>query len=333
MLDRKFIMENSELVKRNCTLRGVAPDVDRLVELEGRRRELDRQSQDLNRQANQVAGGIGKAAPDERPGLIEQGRKLREQRDRTKSEHDQLDQEILELQAQIPNLSHADAPHGADDKSNLEIRRGATPPPNFDFAARDHVELGESLDLLDFEGGARVAGHGFYFLRNDAVRLELALQQYALNLLTDAGFTPVVTPDLAYSEILRGTGYIPRGPETQIYSVENSNLNLVATAEITLGGLMSGKVVDAGELPLRICGISHCFRTEAGAAGRASRGLYRVHQFTKVEMFAFTLPDQSEQLLEEFCNLECQLFDGLENPLSRGRYGHRRPGRSGLSKI
>jgi seryl-tRNA synthetase len=132
--------------------------------------------------------------------------------------------------------------------------------------------------------------------------------------LVAEGFTPVVTPDLAATEILHGTGYIPRGPETQIYSIENSNLNLVATAEITLGGMLAGRTVDSADLPLKMCGISHCFRTEAGAAGRASRGLFRVHQFTKIEMFAFTLPDQSTQILEEFCDLECQIFDGLAIP-------------------
>jgi seryl-tRNA synthetase len=211
-------------------------------------------------------------------------------------------------------MSHPDAPIGVDDKANLEVRRGETPTPDFDFPTRDHVELGEALDMIDFEAGARVAGAGFYFLRNDAVRLELALQQYALQTLSAAGFTPVITPDLAYTEILHGTGYIPRGPETQIYSIENTNLNLVATAEIPLGGMMSGHVLEAEDLPTRICGISHCFRTEAGAAGRASRGLYRVHQFTKVEMFAFTLPEQSDAVLEEFCDLECQIFDGLELP-------------------
>ena len=169
-------------------------------------------------------------------------------------------------------------------------------------------------DLIDFEAGARIAGAGFYFLKNDAVLLELALQQYAVNRLIQNGFTPVITPDLAYSEILHGTGYIPRGPETQIYSIENSNLNLVATAEIPLGGMMAGETLDSEELPLKICGISHCFRTEAGAAGRATRGLYRVHQFTKVEMFAFTLPAQSEEMLEQFRQIECELFDSLGIP-------------------
>lgn len=315
MLDRKYIVENAELVKQNCLRRGVNADVDRLVELELLRRDKQREVEELNRRANDVAKSIGKAPDAEtREARKEEGRKLRENKDRVQGEVDALDTTIERLQAGIPNMSHPDAPVGVDDQANLELRRGRHAPRTFDFPVLDHVDLAARLDLIDFEGGAKIAGHGFYFLRNEAVLLELALQQFATRLLMAEGFTPVMTPDLAYTEILQGTGYIPRGPETQIYSIENTNLNLVATAEITLGGLLAGDVVDAEQLPIKLCGISHCFRTEAGAAGRTSRGLYRVHQFTKVEMFAFTLPDQSDAMLEHFCDLECRLFDELGIP-------------------
>jgi seryl-tRNA synthetase len=159
-----------------------------------------------------------------------------------------------------------------------------------------------------------VAGHGFYFLTGDAVLLELALQRYAVDLLVRAGFTPMTTPDLARDVILEGTGFMPRGPETQIYSIAGTDLSLVATAEITLGGAYHERIFEADELPLLLCGISHCFRTEAGAHGKATRGLYRVHQFTKVEMFAFTKPDESEAVHERLLDLECRLFDGLAIP-------------------
>ncbi|MHB8970450.1 MAG: serine--tRNA ligase [Pirellulaceae bacterium] len=315
MLDRKFIVENAELVKQNCVHRGVVANVDRLVELELLRREQQREVEELNRRANEVAKSIGKAPdPATREARKEEGRQLREQKELVQGKVDTCDQEIERLQAGIPNMSHPAAPVGADDQSNLEIRRSQRAPRTFDFPVLDHVDLAEKLDLIDFEGGAKIAGHGFYFLRNEAVLLELALQQFAIRLLIAEGFTPVITPDLAYTEILHGTGYIPRGPETQIYSIENTNLNLVATAEITLGGLHAGNTLEAEQLPLKLCGISHCFRTEAGAAGRASRGLYRVHQFTKVEMFAFTLPDQSDAMLDHFCQLECRLFDELGIP-------------------
>ncbi len=134
------------------------------------------------------------------------------------------------------------------------------------------------------------------------------------SVLLKEGFTPMTTPDLARQEVLQGIGFIPRGPETQIYSIESSDLSLVATAEITLGGLLSGQTIDAEELPLKLCGVSHCFRTEAGAAGKASRGLYRVHQFTKVEMFAYTVPGESDDMLEYLRDMECRIFDGLGVP-------------------
>ncbi len=315
MLDRKTIVENAELVKENCRRRGAKCDVDQLISLEHQRRAKLQQAQELNRQANEVSKQIGKAkSNEEREQLKEQGRSLREQKDAAQVEHDGLDCEIAQLQSQIPNLTHPSAPIGSDDTANTEVARGKTPIPHFDFKPRDHVELGEMHDLIDFESGARVAGAGFYFLKKEAVLLELALQQYAVQKLVEHGFTPITTPDLALTSILNGTGYIPRGPETQIYSIENTELNLVATAEITLGGMLADQVVEAEQLPVKLVGISHCFRTEAGAAGRASRGLYRVHQFTKIEMFAFTLPDQSDAVHEELRTIECELFDGLEIP-------------------
>ncbi len=315
MLDRKFIVDNADLVERNCQNRNAKADVRRLVELENRRRELLNAVQDLNRRANDVAKSIGKAGnPEEREARKEEGRQLRQQKDAAQAEHDQLEAEITAIQITIPNMSHPDAPVGTDDQANRELRRGKHAPRKFDFTPLDHVQLGEKLDLLDLEGGARTTGHGFYFFRNEAVLLELAFQRYALDLLIAEGFTPTITPDLARDEIIEGIGFNPRGPETQIYSIENSGLSLVATAEITLGGLYSGQTLEAEQLPIKLCGVSHCYRTEAGAHGRATRGIYRVHQFTKIEMFAFTLPEQSEAMLDHICQLECRLFDGLEVP-------------------
>src|SRR5207302_2630407 len=174
--------------------------------------------------------------------------------------------------------------------------------------------LGEGLDLIDFEAGARVAGQKFYFLQNEAVLLELALVQYAVEILIGEGYTPIITPDVARSEVLEGIGFLPRGPETQIYSLENTDLWLIATAEITLGGMHRDQILDELQLPIKYVGLSHCFRTEAGAPGRDTRGIYRVHQFTKVEMFAFCAPDQSEAIHEELLHLEERVFQGLELP-------------------
>ncbi len=312
MLDRRFIVEHAEQVALNCQRRGSHADVARFVSLENERKAKQAEVDDLNRRANEVSKSIGQAKdPAEREARKAEGRALREQTTAAQAELDTIVADADAILRAIPNMSHPEAPVGADDQANLVLRRGQHEPPKFDFKPKDHVDLAEQLDLVDFEGGAKVAGHGFYFLKNDAVLLELALQRYALDVLMAEGFTPTITPDLAQNEILHGTGYIPRGPETQIYSIADSDLSLVATAEITLGGLLSGRILEPAELPIKLCGISHCYRTEAGAGGRASRGLYRVHQFTKVEMFAFTLPEGSEDMLNYFCDLECRIFDGL----------------------
>jgi seryl-tRNA synthetase len=319
MLDRKYIVDHAELVTKNCAARGVTCDVDRLVQLEAQRREKLQEVETLNRQANEIAKSIGKAKDEaERNARKEEGRRLREAKEAAQAEHDRLDAEARTIQATIPNMTHPDAPPGAGDDAVREIQLGETEVRKFDFKPLDHVQLGEKLDLFDFDGGARTTGHGFYFLRNDCVLLDLALQRYAAGILADEGFTLTTTPDLARNEILSGIGYQPRGPETQIYSIENTELSLVGTAEITLGGMYAEQTLDAEQLPIKLAGISHCFRTEAGAAGKATRGIYRVHQFTKVEMFAFTEGDPenkaSSAMLEDLLRIECKLFDGLGIP-------------------
>jgi seryl-tRNA synthetase len=303
VLDRRFVADNVDLVAANCRDRGSAADVPRFA-------ELDR----LNQEAGQVSRSIGKAADAAaRDHLKAEGRRLREEVGAIETRLNQIMAEGEEILRAIPNLTHPAAPRGGEDAA-VEIRRGRTPVRPIDFRPLDHVELGGRLGLFDFDAGAKVAGHGFYFLTGPGVFLELALQKYALDLLVREGFTPMTTPDLARDTILEGTGFMPRGPETQIYSITGSDLSLVATAEITLGGAMHERIFEAAELPLLLAGTSHCFRTEAGAHGRATRGLYRVHQFTKVEMFAFTLPEQSEEVHQRLLDLECELFDGLGIP-------------------
>ena len=317
MLDRKFILENVEAVKINCKNRNVVADVDRFVELENSRREKQREVEALNQEANVVSKSIGKCkTPEEREAKKEEGRLVREKLAGVQQILKEIETELDAVQRSIPNMAHPDCPVGDDDTKNTVVAYGKTPLPQWPegFKPLDHVELAEKLDLIDFEGGARVAGAGFYFLKNEAVLLELALEQFAVNKLVQKGFVPTITPDLAKNSVLQGTGYIPRGNETQIYSIENSDLSLIATAEITLGGLLANETIDAEKLPLKFCGVSHCFRTEAGAAGRASRGLYRVHQFSKVEMFVFCRPEESEAFHQELLGIEREIFDELEIP-------------------
>ena len=313
MLDRRFVTDNIDLIAENCRLRGASVDVEKFAELDLLRRKLQLDIDRLNQEAGRVSKSIGKVSQDEREPLKIEGRRLREEASVLQARQAEVLEESDKILRSIPNLTHSEAPHGGEEDAT-EVRRGSSSIPPFTFKPRDHVELGENLKLFDFEAGSRVAGHGFYFLTNDGVLLELALQKYAIDLLMQEGFTVMTTPDVARDSILEGTGFMPRGPETQIYSISNSDLSLVATAEITLGGAMSEKVFNSDELPVKLCGISHCFRTEAGAHGRATRGLYRVHQFTKVEMFAFTAPDQSDAMHQRLLDLECKIFDGLGIP-------------------
>ncbi len=318
MLDLKSVLANPDLVRKNCVDRNVPPDVvadlDRAIQLETQRRSVLQEVEALRRRQNEVAQATSKAKdPGQRAKFVEEGKQLKTQAASAEDLLRTLEEEIKVRLGRVPNLTHPDAPIGASEDDSRELRRVGT-PREFDFKPKDHVALGKDLDLIDFEAGSKVAGTGFYFLKNDAVLLDLALQQFALQILIRRGFTPIVTPDLARVQILEGIGFNPRGEETQVYSVANSDLCLVGTAEITLGGMHADEVIDEDKLPLRYAGISHCFRTEAGAAGRASRGLYRVHQFTKVEMFAFTTPETSGAMHAELLAIEEEIFNALEVP-------------------
>jgi seryl-tRNA synthetase len=318
MLDLKYVLTNLETVRRNCVDRAVGPDVladlDRAVALDSDRKTLLQEVETVRRRQNEVAQSVGKEKDSARRAeLVAEGKRLKEEVAQNEDRLRALEAEIKQRLGRVPNLTHPDAPVGQTEDDSRELRKVGTPRA-FDFAPKDHVELGKSLRLIDFEAGGRVSGHGFYFLKNDAVLLDLALQQYAVNTLVKRGFTPIVTPDLARVSILEGIGFNPRGAETQVYSVENSDLCLIGTAEITLGGLHADEVLNEADLPLKYVGVSHCFRTEAGAAGRASKGLYRVHQFTKVEMFAFTTPETSGAMHAELLAIEEEIFTALGIP-------------------
>jgi seryl-tRNA synthetase len=314
VLDLRYIRENATAVAENARNRGVEANVDLIVELADRRSELIQDLNELRQQQNQLAKSVGRERdPQARESLIVESRRTKELIPAREAELHAVEGRLREEMLQIPNMTHPDTPIGRDDTENVELRRVGE-IPDFGFTPKDHVELGESLGIIDFEAGTKVAGSKFYFLRGDAVLLELGLVRYALDKLIEHGYEPAITPDLARDEALIGTGFMPRGPETQIYSVEANDLSLIATAEIPLAGSLAGEILEVESLPIRLAGLSHCFRTEAGSHGRASRGLYRVHQFTKVEMFAFAEPEQSEALHEEMLGIEEEIFGGLGVP-------------------
>lgn len=314
MLDLQFICDNPELIEKNCRDRGVPVDLKQLHLLRASRSTLITDGDLLRHEQKEIAGQIPKAAAADRPGLIERGKQLKEQVALNETALRTVETQLRAEQTRIPNLTHPDAPIGGEAAS-VSIREWGR-KPKFDFKPLDHVELAARLDLIDFEAGAKVAGSGFYFLKNEGVLLELALVQFAVEKLREEGFTLYTTPDLARDEVLEGIGFSPRGSETQIYSVQGTDLSLVATAEITLGGSLRDQIVNESELPIRMAGISHCFRTEAGGHGKAVRGIYRVHQFTKVEMFAFTAGNlaASDEMHQQIVRIEEDIFQGLGIP-------------------
>ena len=314
MLDLQFVCDNIELVRTNCQHRHVQADLHHIVSLRDRRSMLIAQTDQTRHEQKETSALIPKAAPADKQTLVEKGRALRERVSQLEAELATVEKDVRTALMTIPNLTHPDAPIGEEADSKT-VRTWGT-PPKFDFKPLDHVTLSEKHDLIDLEAGARVTGHGFYFLKNEAVLLELALTQFAVQKLIQHGFTLHTTPDMAKMEVLEGTGYQPRGNETQIYSIAGTDLCLVATAEITLGGTLKDQILESSQLPIKMAGISHCFRTEAGAHGKATRGIYRVHQFTKIEMFGFTAPDvaASDALHAEIVAIEEEIFQGLGIP-------------------
>ena len=318
MLDYRYISENLEAVRKNIASRNMNANADAVARLYSRRTELITGLQRLQQQRNENSSAMNRTPPGKmedsaRQAFIEEGKKLKESIAALEAELAAAEAELDREARKIPNMAHPDAPIGKEDKDNLEVKRVGE-PVKFDFEPEDHVKLGQDLDIIDFDSGTKVSGTKFYYLKNEGVYLELGLVRYALDILIKKGFTPFITPDIAREEILEGIGFNPRGEESNVYTLEGENTCLVGTAEITLGGYHSDSVIPRERLPLRMAGLSHCFRREAGAAGQFSKGLYRVHQFTKLEMFVYCLPEESEKFHEELRSIEEEIFSGLEIP-------------------
>ena len=314
MLDYKFIKDNLAAVKQNIINRNMTADADKVVELYDKRTELVTKLQSLQQKRNENANAMKqKLDPEKRQELISAGKTIKEEISKIESESKNVESELEEAARKIPNMVHPQAPIGKLDTENLEVKKVGT-PRKFDFEPKDHVELGESLDIIDFDRGTKVSGPKFYYLKNEAVFLEQALIMYALNTLRKHNFKLFITPDVAKEEVLKGIGFNPRGNESNVYSIEEEGTCLVATAEITLGGYHQDEIINKDQLPLLYGGLSHCFRREAGAAGQFSKGLYRVHQFDKVEMFAYSTPEQSDEIHEKLRQIEEEIFTGLGLP-------------------
>jgi seryl-tRNA synthetase len=304
MLDIKFIRENTDLVKKGVGDKGYDVSlVDKVLELDEHRRKLIVEIE-------QIRASRNKAAEEKN---IEQGRRIKDELMKKEPILREAEKEFEEILLQIPNLPSEKSPIGKSEKENVEIKKWGE-PTKFDFEPKDHLELGKSLGILDFETGAKVTGSQFYFLYGDGVLLDLALTQFAIEKLSKEGFLPVITPDMAKSRYYLGTGYNPKGDEAQTYTIEGEDLGLIATAEVTLAGSHADEIIPEQNLPIKYVGYSHCFRKEAGAYGKYSKGLYRVHQFSKVEMFIYCKPDESEKFHEYLLKMEEEICQELGLP-------------------
>lgn len=314
MLDIRFILHHPDLVRQSIIRRGVSCDLDSLIETCQTLKKI-RGLGDLTREQININQQLIRRSSDEaeRHHLIEDNRSLKEQNERYKKEITRLEKIFDEHMLTVPNILPEDTPPGSDDSCNREVYRFI--PQGIPLrSSRSHVELARSLDLIDFEAGVRTAGQKFYFLKNELVMLDLAIQMFCISKLVSRGYTPLATPDLAKEQIIRGSGFNPRGGNRDIYHLEGTDLDLIATSEITIGGMLSEQIFDHSDLPLRYCAVSHCFRPETGSVGSKAFGLYRVHQFSKVEIYLVSLPEYSEAALEEILEIQKEIYCDLELP-------------------
>ena len=311
MIDLKELKNRRDEIANNIAVRNMQVDIDAIIDLQEKRSALLQQVEELRSKRNENAKKMkGKLDADTRSSLIAEGKSLKEAIAEIEGSLTQVEEEFHKLARTIPNYAHPAAPVGKEDKDNTAIKFVGT-PPQFSFKPLDHVQLAERLDLIDFDTATRVSGPKFYYLKREAVILQMALERYAMDILIKKGFTPFITPDIAKEEILQGIGFNPRGEESNIYTIENTDTCLVGTAEITLGGYYANQILSKEQLPIKMAGLSHCFRREAGGAGQYSKGLYRVHQFSKLEMFIYCTSEESEAFHDELLAIEEEIFNGL----------------------
>lgn len=307
MLDLKFILENVGLVKTNCKNRLVNVDIDKFLEINRKRKEIQNILDGLRAQRNQSS--LLKPTLNQ----IKEMKKIGNEIKKVKEELTSIDRQFRELWLAIPNMTHQEVlvSENEDDNPVIDI---FMEPTKFNFKHRDHVQLAKINDLIDFERANKVSGAKFCYFKNEMVMMEFALIQYALEIVIKHGFVPFSTPDLAKREVLEDLGFNPRGESSQIYNIEDADLSLIGTAEITMGGYHMDEILDEKELPKKYVAVSHCFRTEAGSYSKYSKGIFRVHQFTKVEMFQYVVPENSECAHNELLSIEREIFEGLRIP-------------------
>ena len=314
MLDPKIIKENSNLIKEMLKARAVEFDLDGLIDSDQKRRELIINTDELRKKKNQMALEISqkKKAGEDATSIIDKMKNVSEELSKLESTQEEVEEKYSKLVLTIPNLIHESVPIGPDDTANKEMRKWGE-IPKFDFKINDHIDISEKLDLVDLERAAKVAGARFYYLKNDLVRLNQSLIHYALDFLAEKNYSLVQPPYMINRKSMEGA-VIADDFEDVIYKIEDEDLYMIGTSEHAVAAMHSNEIIEGKDLPLRYAGVSPCFRKEAGAHGRDQKGIFRVHQFDKIEQFVFTRPEDSWKEHEKMLSIAEEFYQKLEIP-------------------
>ena len=314
MLDPKLLRDNPDKIRNMLQARAVEFPLDDLISLDKQRRELIVKTDEFRKKRNEVSLEIArkKKSGEDVSSLVEQMQTVSNELGKLEESQIKTEEDFTKLSLTLPNMVHESVPIGKDDTANKEIRKWGN-IPTFDFQIKDHIDLTQSLDLVDLERAAKVSGARFYFLKNQLVRLNQALLQFALDFLTEKNYTPIQTPFLINKSAMEGA-IIAQDFEDVIYKIQDEDLYLIGTSEHAIVSMHSDEIIDGKKLPLRYAGISTCFRKEAGAHGRDQKGIFRVHQFEKVEQFAFTRPEDSWKEHERMLAIAEEFYQKMEIP-------------------
>ncbi len=314
MLDPKIIKDNPQRIRDMLKARAVEFNLDELIESDQKRRNLILKTDEMRKKKNQVALEISqkkKSGDDISPSLAEM-KNISGELAKLESLQEEVEKKYSNLALTIPNLIHESVPIGKDETSNIEIKKWGT-IPKFDFKINDHIDVSANLDLVDLERAAKVAGARFYYLKNDLVRLNQSLIHYALDFLAEKNYSLVQPPYMINRQSMEGA-IIADDFEEVIYKIDNEDLYMIGTSEHAMAAMRSDEIIEGKELPLRLAGVSPCFRKEAGAHGRDQKGIFRVHQFDKIEQFVFARPEESWKEHERMLSVAEEFYQKLEIP-------------------
>ena len=314
MLDPKLIKEKPEVIKDMLKARSVEFDLEGLIDSDQKRREFITKTDELRKKKNQVALNISekKKKGEDISSILAEMKSVSEELSKLEVEQNNIEKKYLKLATSIPNLIHESVPIGEDEESNKEIKKWGN-IPEFDFKIKDHIDISEDLDLVDLERAAKVAGARFYYLKNDLVRLNQALINFGLDFLREKGYSAVQPPYMINRESMEGA-VIAEDFEEVIYKIDNQDLYMIGTSEHAMAAMHSKEIIEGKDIPKKYAGISPCFRKEAGAHGRDQKGIFRVHQFDKIEQFVFSKPEDSWKEHEKLLSIAEEFYQKLEIP-------------------